>query len=241
MFAIGGAQAVFTNRKGGVSLPPYDTLNLGFHVGDDDAAVARNRRIVARAIERDVVWMNQVHSARVEVVRPGHTHVTPTCDALVCDAEEFRRLGLNVPALAVMVADCVPVLIASASGRYVAAIHAGRAGIVRRVIAETARVLKRAGAGGDTLHAAIGPSICAHCYEVGEDMRAHVTQSLPEAWATTRLGTPALDLRGAAQAQLREEGIAVSFISKRCTYESGELYSHRRYHPTGRFAGLIMS
>ncbi|MDU0968592.1 MAG: peptidoglycan editing factor PgeF [Actinomycetaceae bacterium] len=240
MFAIGGAHAVFTNRKGGVSAPPYDTLNLGPHVGDDPQAVLRNRAIVDRAIGHDVVWMKQTHSARVEVVRPGYTHVTPVCDGLVCDVDEFRRVGLGVPALGVMVADCVPVLIASEDGRYLAAIHAGRAGIVTRIIAEALRQLRSLGAAEGTLHAAIGPSICQRCYEVPEDLRAYVTQTVPEAWAATRQGKPALDLKAAARAQLLEGGVRVSFTSKRCTYEDANLYSYRRQAQTGRFAGIIM-
>lgn len=240
MFAIGGAHAVFTNRKGGVSAPPYDTLNLGPHVGDDPDAVARNRRIVNDAIGHDVLWMKQTHSARVDVVRPGFTQATPNCDGLVCDTEGFRRVGLAVPALGVMVADCVPVLIASADGRYLAAIHAGRAGIVTRIIAEALRKLRDLGVRPEQLHAAIGPSICSRCYEVPEDMRRYVTQTAPTAWATTRQGTPSLDLRTAAKTQLSDGGVNVAFVSKRCTYEDPNLFSHRRGEATGRFAGIVM-
>lgn len=240
MFAIGGARAVFTNRKGGVSESPYATLNLGPHVGDDPAAVATNRRIVDEAIGHDVIWMKQTHSARVEPVRAGYTHVPAVCDGLVMDTREFTRVGLGVPALGVMVADCVPILLASADGRYLAAVHAGRAGIVTRIIAETLRQLRRLGAGDTSLHAAIGPSICARCYEVEEDLRRYVTQTVPQAWASTRTGSPALDLRAAATAQLHEGGVTVSFVSKRCTAEDPNLYSYRRDGVTGRFAGIIM-
>lgn len=240
MFALGGARAVFTNRRGGVSQAPYDTLNLGPHVGDDPAAVAQNRRIVDDAIGHEVVWMKQTHSARVERVRAGYTHLTPVADSLVVDVADFRRVGLGLPALGVMVADCVPVLIASDDGRYLAAVHAGRAGVVNNIVAETCRVLRRCGVSPDRLHAAVGPCICARCYEVPADLRTHVSQLVPAAWATTRRATPSLDLRSAVVAQLREVGCNVAFISKRCTAEDTRLYSYRRDGTTGRFAGIIM-
>lgn len=239
MFTIGRAHAVFTNRKGGVSAPPYATLNLGDHVGDAEAAVRENRLIVEEAIGHDIVWMRQTHSARVERVHAGFTHVTPTADALIMDVDDFTRVGLGVPALGVLVADCVPVLVASADGRFLAAIHAGRAGVSLRIVAETVRALRRLAGMPLALHAAVGPSICGRCYEVPEDMRAHVSREVPLAWATTREGRAALDLRAGVVSQLKGLGVDVSFVSKRCTREDPNLYSYRRDGTTGRFAGLV--
>lgn len=240
MFALGGAQAVFTNRFGGVSAPPFDRLNLGPHVGDAPEAVARNRAIVDQAVGHDVVWMKQTHSARVEVVKPGFTHVPHVADAIVADGRAFAKLGLAHPALGVMVADCLPVLLASEDGRYVAAVHAGRAGVVMQIIPTVLQVLARMGAPATQMHAALGPAICASCYEVDRSTQDFVLGHVPAAWSTTRRGTPALDLRAGAIDQLRQRGVNVSFSSKRCTAEDPNLYSYRRDGVTGRFAGIIV-
>ena len=123
---------VTTTRDGGVSAPPFDTFNLGDHVGDDPAAVAANRARLAAAIglsvER-VIWMNQVHGDHVEFVDAARTEAFDATDALVTTAP-----GL---ALAVVTADCVPVLLADAEAGVLGAAHAGRVGAASGVVLRT--------------------------------------------------------------------------------------------------------
>lgn len=240
MFRIGGAQAVFTNRIGGKSSGEYATLNLGDHVGDNPDIVAENRRIVDEAIGRKVVWMHQTHSNRVLQVRPGHTNAPVEADGIVIDTREFAELGLTTPAAGVMVADCVPLLLASDDGLLVAAVHVGRAGMVTGIVREAVLALRKLGAQTGKIHAAIGPAICGACYEVPEAMRAHVTGHVPAAWSRTRMGSPGLDLQAGVISQLKSAGARITFASKRCTFEDRNLYSYRRDAHTGRFAGIVV-
>lgn len=216
-----GAVAVFT--AGGGAPLPYGTGNVGPHVGDDpDRVRARRQALVDRF--GPITWMTQVHGATVAHAR--HPGEAGEADALVADADDL------VPA--VMVADCAPVLLASASGRVRAAVHVGRAGLVAGVLpAALDRVRSLT---DEPIFAAIGPHICAGCYEVGEDL---AVQAEPfGARATTRRGTPAVDLEAGIRRQLA--AVAAVEHDGRCTLESPELYSYRRARVTGRFAGLAV-
>jgi copper oxidase (laccase) domain-containing protein len=132
---------VTTTREGGVSKPPFDTFNLCDHVGDEPEAVAANRKRLAAAmgLEEDrVIWMNQVHGDRVTRVDGPRVAAVEATDALVTTA---RRL-----ALAVVTADCVPVLLADARSGVVAAVHAGRVGAQRGVVPRAVEGMQAAGA-----------------------------------------------------------------------------------------------
>jgi YfiH family protein len=223
---------VLTTRAGGRSRPPYDSFNLGDHVGDEPAAVAANRERLARGIGLDpsrVAWMNQVHGTDVAVVE-GPQQEVPTADALVTD--QPRR------ALAVVVADCVPVLLADPEAGVVAAAHAGRTGAAAGVLPRTLGVMEGLGADRDHIEILLGPGVCGQCYEVPADMRDEVDAVLPGSAATTRIGTPSLDLRAGLVRQLEGLGIRKIDADSRCTLEDDQLFSHRRTRPTGRFAGV---
>lgn len=224
---------VFTDRTGGVSAPPYDSLNLGTHVGDDRAAVAENRWRTATRLGLDpdrVVWMDQVHGARVSVVDGPAAEPVPGTDGLVTD-----RPGL---ALAVLVADCVPVLLHDGAAGVVAAVHAGRKGVQSGVVPAALAAMAQLGASAATTVAELGPSICGECYEVPQAMADEVVAVVPAAAATTPSGTPGLDLRRGLAADLRARGVSVSRVGG-CTAQEPTLYSHRRSGVTGRSAGLV--
>jgi polyphenol oxidase len=232
---MGGVRVrrVLTTRAGGRSRPPYDSFNLGDHVGDDPAAVAANRERLARGIGLDaarVAWMNQIHGTDVAVVE-GPQDAVPTADALV--TEEPRL------ALAVVVADCVPVLLADAEAGIVAAAHAGRTGAAAGVLPATLATMEKLGAERERVDVLLGPSVCGQCYEVPEAMRDEVDAALPGSAGTTRIGTPSLDLRAGLVRQLRGEGVTAVDADSRCTLEDDQLFSHRRARPTGRLAGVI--
>jgi polyphenol oxidase len=226
-----------TTRAGGVSAPPFDTFNLGDHVGDDPAAVAANRKRLAAAIGLSpdrVVWMNQVHGDRVEVVDgPQSAAVggSTGTDALVT---RTRRL-----ALAVVTADCVPVLLADARAGVVAAVHAGRVGARDGVVARAVEAMVAAGAREPDISALLGPAVSGRNYEVPAAMADEVEAALPGSRSTTPTGTPALDLRAGIACQLKALGVTAVDIDPRCTVDDVSLFSHRRGAPTGRLASVV--
>lgn len=223
---------VTTTRAGGVSKPPFATFNLGDHVGDDPVAVAANRHRLATAIglPDGIVWMNQVHSADVAVVDDAGETVDST-DGLVTTTPRL--------ALAVVTADCVPVLMADARAGVIAAVHAGRVGAQRGIVARALETMADLGARAQDISVLLGPAISGPNYEVPAEMAAEVERSLPGSRTTTSRGTPGLDLRAGIAAQLRTLGVTAIDVDPRCTFEDPNLFSHRRDAPTGRLASLL--
>jgi YfiH family protein len=225
---------VTTTRAGGVSAPPFDTFNLGDHVGDDPAAVAANRARLAAIIglvEGQVIWMNQVHGDRVAVVdRPCGTAVDDT-DALVTSAPRL--------ALAVLSADCVPVLMADARAGVVAAVHAGRVGAQKGVVARALEAMAALGAHPHDISALLGPAVSGRNYEVPAAMATEVEAALPGSRTTTSAGRPGLDLRTGIAYQLKGLGVTAIDVDPRCTVDDTALFSHRRGAPTGRLASVV--
>ncbi|TNY38357.1 peptidoglycan editing factor PgeF [Thermomonospora catenispora] len=234
MRLAGRAQVAITDRSGGVSAPPFDERNLGGAVGDDPEAVRRNRELTARELGLDpsrVVYMRQVHGAEVRYVTEPFGDDPPGVDAIFTD-----RPGLG---LAVLVADCAPVLVADPDAGCVGAAHSGRAGTAAGVVPALVAAMTERGADPARMTALIGPCACGACYEVSAQVRDEVAALVPETRAVTRRGTPALDIRAGVEAQLKRAGVADIRHDDRCTLESPELYSYRRSNRTGRFAGYI--
>ncbi|MFF9197856.1 peptidoglycan editing factor PgeF [Streptomyces sp. NPDC014779] len=234
-FDTSGAHFAFTDRWGGVSAVPYEELNLGGAVGDEPEAVRANRARAADALGLDparVVWMNQVHGAGVAVVDgPWAGGPVPAVDALVTATR-----GL---ALAVLTADCVPVLLADPVAGVVAAAHAGRPGMVAGVVPAAVEAMAGLGADPSRITARTGPSVCGRCYEVPEAMRAEVAAVEPAAYAETSWGTPAVDVAAGVRAQLERLGVRDVEDAGVCTLESRDHYSYRRDRTTGRLAGYV--
>ncbi len=223
---------VTTTRQGGVSRPPYDTFNLGDHVGDVPAAVAANRKRLADTIDADgVVWMNQVHSDRVVVVDGDPGATVDDTDALVTTTPRL--------ALAVLSADCVPVLLADARAGVIGAAHAGRVGAQLGIVARTVEKMVALGASPDDISVLLGPAVSGRHYEVPAIMADEVEAALPGSRTTTGKGTPGLDIRAGIARQLTTLGITTIDIDPRCTVEDRALFSHRRDAPTGRLASLV--
>ncbi len=239
-----GVRAAFTGRRGGVSQPPYDSLNLSTGSGDSKDAVARNRRLVATACGLDparMTWMRQVHGADVgRVVEPAGP--APAGLAAAAEPAPARDASFtSVPglSLSVLSADCPGVLLADPEARIIGAAHSGRQGTTRGVVPALVRAMAEAGADPARMHAIIGPAICGGCYEVPEDMRDAVAAAVPGSGCVTRAGTPGLDLRSGVAAQLAAAGVRQVQADGRCTAEDPDLYSYRRDGRTGRFAGLV--
>lgn len=233
---VNGAHFAFTDRWGGVSAVPYEELNLGGAVGDDPGAVRANRERAAGSLGLDparVVWMNQVHGADVAVVDGpwGAAADVPSVDAVVT--------GQRGLALAVLTADCVPVLLADPVAGVAAAAHAGRPGMVAGVVPAAVRAMAELGADPARIVARTGPAVCGRCYEVPEAMRAEVAAVEPAARAETSWGTPAVDVSAGVHAQLERLGVHDRQQSPVCTRESGDHFSYRRDRTTGRLAGYV--
>jgi YfiH family protein len=225
---------VTTTRAGGVSAPPFDTFNLGDHVGDDPVAVATNRARLAAAIGLGpdrVVWMNQVHGDRVAVVDGPRDAPVDDTDAMVTSAPRL--------ALAVVSADCVPVLMADARAGVVGAVHAGRVGARDGVVARAVEAMVTLGAQVQDMSALLGPAVSGRNYEVPAAMADEVEAALPGSRTTTSSGTPGLDLRAGIACQLKAIGIQAIDIDPRCTVDDLSLFSHRREAPTGRLASVV--
>jgi polyphenol oxidase len=220
----------FTDRRGGVSAGAWATLNLGGHVEDDATAVRRNRETVAAAAgatpERLLV-ARQVHGAGVVAVDGPWPGEAPEADGMVTATP-----GL---VLAVLVADCVPVLLAAPTEGVVAVAHAGRRGMDVGVVGAVLDAMARLGAG--QVVATLGPSVCARCYAVPVGLRDDVAARHPVAASVGWHGEPALDVAAGVLEQLRRRGVAAEQVPG-CTVEDADLYSYRRDGTTGRFAGL---
>jgi YfiH family protein len=237
----------FTDRRGGTSEPPYAQLNLGLHDGDDPAAVAENRRRLHALVgDRPVVWMDQVHGRTVTVVDGPTKGAVAETDALVTTRRDL--------VLAVLAADCVPVLLSgavdpgsadpdtdpTAAVQVIAAAHAGRRGLQLGVVEAVVSRMSLLGVQPKAILAQLGPAVCGKCYEVPAAMRDEVAAVAPAAVATTRAGRPSLDLRAGLVQQLHALGVGRVTVDPTCTLESPVHFSHRRAQRTGRQAGLIV-
>jgi len=225
---------VVTSRRGGRSQAPYDTFNLGTHVGDVAETVADNRRRLADELDMDggsLAWMNQVHGDRVTMIGSVPPVEPPTCDGLVTATPGV--------VLVVLVADCVPVLLADQEAGVVGVAHAGRQGLRRKVVARTVDAMLALGADPATIDVLLGPAICGGCYEVSAELRDQVEAQAPGGAGRSRTGAPSLDLRDALAVQLGGLGIQRVVSDPRCTMEDPMLYSYRRDGVTGRQAGVI--
>ena len=225
-------RAACTLRTGGASAAPFESLNLGRHVGDELAAVAENRRRVAAALSlpREPLWLEQVHGTRVA---DADTETEPAA----ADAAVSRQRGR---VLAIQVADCLPVLFASHDGAVVAAAHAGWRGLAAGVL-EAAVAAMRV----EPRHivAWLGPAIGQAHFEVGEEVRAAFLAHDPRAadgFVRNTRGRWQCDLLQLAHRRLAALGLGEVSAANLCTYAASDrCFSYRRDGRTGRMAALI--
>ena len=215
--------SVFTSRRNGASLAPYESLNLAQHVGDNAETVSLNRQLLSK-MTGPIQFMNQVHGD--EVVEIKSLIDDPTCDGLITSVPGI--------ALAVMVADCIPLLLTSTT--VVGAVHVGRRGLMNSVAVKTIESMRKLGAA--QIHAQLGPSICGRCYEVPQELADEVIAKHPAASSLTNNLTPALDLPRALIAEIVAHDVTYE-ASPICTLENDEYFSYRRHNITGRNAGVV--
>ena len=217
-------KSIFTNRHGGFSHGDFASWNLATHVGDDPANVELNRVKLRKQVGEYAI-MSQVHGDTIAVVDQVPIQV-PIADALITANPDI--------ALAVMVADCIPLLLRSE--KLVAAVHVGRAGLMNSVASKT--VAKMRDLGATQISGTIGPSICGICYEVPQELHDEVIAEHPLATSKTRTGTWALDLPRALIAALEIIDVKVE-VETVCTFENEDHFSYRRNQITGRQVGVI--
>jgi len=221
-----GVDAFVTERSGGVSEGPYESLNLATHVGDDLVNVTENRRRVAKALGAtldDLVFVEQVHGN--DVVRAVRREVPARGDALFSSASDL--------ALAILVADCVPVLLVDEETSDFAVLHAGWRGLAGAVVANTLRCFTDL----SRVHALVGPCISASRYQVGPEVADHFTH-VPGALRDDEGDRSLLDLRVVAATQLVRSGLSDANVAvcTETTDDESTFFSDRRTRPCGRFA-----
>ena len=222
-----------TLRTGGVSAMPFDTLNLGDHVGDAPEAVQSNRQRLREALRLpdEPCWLNQVHGSRV--IEAGKSAAPPEADA--CIARSTGQVCV------VMTADCLPVLFCNREGDRVAAAHAGWRGLAGGVLESTVNSL---GLPGSQLMAWLGPAIGPDAFEVGDEVRiAFTARDAAAAQAfrpSHRAGHWLADLYLLARQDLARLGVHAVHGGGLCTYsDESRFFSYRRDGKCGRMASLI--
>jgi YfiH family protein len=225
-----GVSARVSTRRGGSSIGPFASLNLGAHVGDDPAAVAENRARVRAALPAHPVWLRQVHG--VNVVDAAHVEAAATADAA------FTRAPSVV--CAIQVADCLPVLFCDRDGTTVAAAHAGWRGLSAGILERTVAAFGRP---PEMLLAWLGPAIGPTAFEVGPDVFETYTETDPEAAAAfrpLREGKWLADLYALARRRLALSGLKSVYGGGLCTVsDPARFFSYRRDRMTGRQAAFI--
>jgi YfiH family protein len=238
--------ALVTTRDGGVSSGPYASLNLGLHVGDDPAAVIENRRRAAAALGLDLsecVFAQQVHGRDVVVVGAADRGrgTTGGADAPACDALVTATPGVG---LAIMVADCVPMVLCEPRARVLAVVHAGWRGTVARVAAATVEAMAALGAEPELIVGGIGPAVEPARYQVGEEVagaaRSAFGAEVGDVLAPDGPGHWRFDLCAANRRVLVEAGVPAARIEPAGvgTAPGAPFFSDRAERPCGRFAAL---
>jgi len=240
--APAGVRALSTLRMGGAGIAPFESLNLGGHVGDAAPIVAENRRRLALAagLPAEPVWLAQVHGSRVadlDAADSVATSLGAAADLEPADAAFTRRSGR---VCAILTADCLPILLAADSGGLVAAAHAGWRGLAGGVIEATVKAL---GVSSKRLVAWLGPAIGPRHFEVGAEVREALLdgdRGAESAFAANERGRFMADLGLLARRRLAALGVDRIYGGGQCTYADRDRYfSHRRDGVTGRQATLI--
>ena len=227
-----GVGALMTSRNGGVSLAPFESMNLRLEVGDDPLAVAANRELLATAIGARPVWLDQVHAATVLRLREGIASGAPA------DASIATEPGL---VCAVQVADCLPVLFVADGARAVGAAHAGWRGLAGGVVEATlAALCEAADCKPAQVQAWLGACIGPASFEVGTDVLAAFSAARPERFVPQVPGKWLADLPGLARDRLAAAGVERVSGGRWCTFaQTSRFFSYRRNRITGRMAAAV--
>jgi polyphenol oxidase len=227
-------QAIATTRNGGVSVGRYATLNLGTTTGDDPAAVAENRRSLGAYLPSAPVWLQQVHGADV-VTLDAAAISAARANAPIADAAVTRERNV---VLGVLIADCLPVLLAGRNADVIAVAHAGWRGLARGVLENAVAAMGIAPA---DIIAWLGPAIGMNAFEVGEDvLDAFAASEVGQSFVPKGRGKWNADLYAIARTRLERSGVRSVNGDGYCTFtDSARFFSYRRERETGRMAALL--
>jgi YfiH family protein len=241
-------KAMITNRHGGFSQPPFNSLNLGLHVGDDPATVQKNRNALKAVLPNEPIWLNQVHGTQVIDADASKESKDACKDPPSADASVTTTPGR---VLAIMTADCLPVLLASRDGKVVGAAHAGWRGLAAGVIEQTLALMRSKQAlqtqtdaeAQSEILAYLGPAIGPHAFEVGSEVRdIFMAQNPASAACFEQLqekGKYLADIYGLACLRLNALGIECIEGGGECTLQNPDYFSYRRDQQTGRMGSFI--
>lgn len=227
--APANVKACVTTRSGGISQGAFGSFNLGDHVNDEPAAVAHNRALLAKQLNCQPTWLEQIHGTQVVSAT-----VSRRCTA---DASITQQQGV---ACCVMTADCLPVLFCNQQGSQVAAAHAGWRGLAAGMLEQT---ITQFVSPAHEIMAWLGPAISQAAFEVGDEVRAVFVQNHPQA---ANAFIPSInqnkwmaDLYALARIRLAACGVTQVYGGGECTYADERFYSYRKNSITGRFASLV--
>jgi YfiH family protein len=222
-----------TDRYGGVSSKPYDSLNLALHVGDEPKNVIENRAILANKYNftlQNLIYMEQTHSSNIAIIKDSSQNRIKNCDGLITDVK-------NIPIM-VMVADCIPILFYEPKKHVIAVAHAGRNGTFNQISKKTiVKMVEEFGCCAKDIVVHLGVSIHECCYEVGEE----IARVVDERYINLRENSYFLDLHKMNVDQLLEAGVLKEHIEvdESCSCCDEDYFSYRREGKTGRFAGVM--
>lgn len=242
---LSGVYAAYTINEGGSSNGPYSSFNLGLHVGDDEHNVLKNRQVIEKALHKSIVWMNQTHSNKVilcdyknaqsaKAMLRGTEAVT-----LGVDADGIVTNDRNV-ALAVLTADCLPLLLASEDKSVIAAVHCGWKGLKAGIVKNAVTLMRRCSL--SNIHAYIGPCIGPKSFEVGAEVLEQFSETFTDAKAAFEPkvnGKFLCSLPLLCSQALIQCGVNNIVFSDEDTYTSDKFFSYRRTNVTGRMASII--
>lgn len=223
-------KAIQTTRLGGISNAPYDSLNLGDHVGDAPLAVVSNRTLLNTLLPSEPVWLEQVHGT--VVASADMANCRPQADACIAR----HRDSVCV----VMTADCLPILLCNTQGSVVGAAHAGWKGLAVGVVEATVQAMD---VPPQNLMAWLGPAISQQAFEVGDEVRAlfvDANSKTSAAFVPGQHGKWFADIYALARLRLNSLGVAQIFGGNYCTYsDAAKFFSYRRDGATGRMGTFI--
>ncbi len=229
-----GVSSAITRRGGGYSEGPYRSLNLGDHVGDVVGVVAQNRQRLREMLKLpgEPHWLRQVHGTDIQrVAAECPVATTPAADGAVSSQAEL--------VLAVLTADCLPVLACSRDGRYIGAFHAGWRGLLAGILEKG---LASLGVPGREILIYLGPAIGAQAFEVGPELRAAFVAENRAAASAFQKGQEdrwMADIYQLARQRLQRLGVTDIYGGGLCTFQDSDFFSYRRDGVTGRMASLI--
>ncbi|QIR15515.1 peptidoglycan editing factor PgeF [Shewanella aestuarii] len=232
---------VFTDRHGGYSEPPFDSLNLGMHVGDNPHKVLANRRVLVEryGLPAEPLWLNQVHGTKMvceSTLSDKQINQVPSADGSF--SNQYGQVCV------VMTADCLPVLLCDKQGTQVAAVHAGWRGLCDGIIEQA---LTQFSQPSSDIIAYLGAAIGPEKFEVGAEVKHAFMRHNPQAESCFKMATSSTlstpkylaDIVALAKLRLKAKNVTSIYSSDICTVSDENYFSYRRDHQTGRMASLI--